>query len=190
MSGVRRRRRGGNKVITYLLHTFSNGVSNTSPGNADTGQAPSVLAGTFGIDASGYLYQVSATTDSVVLWDAGVSDGTFTIDVIAIATTSALWRCYPRSVSLTDRMQFVAIDANTWQLYKFVAGTPTLIGNWAVAPAVGTLTFSLNGSNWTIKQNATTLGSFSETANQSNTKFGYGNDGVNVCRADNIKVTS
>ena len=104
-----------NEKTTHLYHTFTSANSTASAGPADTGQIEKQALGVWGV-SSGQAYLVSGTGFVANLWEAGISEGEFQIDVT-----------FPTASGIREAMLvFRANDANNLMvasLYRALDGT-------------------------------------------------------------------
>lgn len=158
------------KTGPLVSDTFNRADSNTSLGNADTGQAWVALAGTWGISGNA-AYSVSGVEYRNAAIDCGVSDG---IIKVKFSITSRYQRLDFR-VTDKDNLLSVSTETSSYLLRKRVSGSWTALGTYSATPANGdVIEVTLTGSNISVKINGTERLSATESFNQTVTKHGLG----------------
>ncbi len=137
---------GGGSTLE-LLHTFTAANSTTTAGAANTGQAESQLSGVWGIDTN-RAYNVSGSSFMADVWDSGVADGTFQVN-LTFTTTGAdreamlVFRCSDVSNLLVVDVYRNSVGATTVSLFKRIGGTFTLLGSSVTVANAGTTTHNV-----------------------------------------------
>jgi hypothetical protein len=168
--------------VTVVSDSF-NRANSGSLGSADTGQAWSLLAGTFGITSN----QASGTNgvQSHATIDAGISDCTVAVDaVVFVPSIGETGMCF--RATDTNNLWIT----NTTGLFKRVAGSFTSMGSFAYV-AGDRISAVLSGSSIVMKKNGVTILSVTDSFNSTATKHGLrvNSDGTSVSRWDNFLVT-
>lgn len=118
---------------TIVSDTFTRADSTTTLGNAETGQAWSALAGTWGI-SSNTAYTTTTTAPGSAVVDSGVSN---CIIKAKIATQQGGAYVAFRAVNATNFLFFGNNGGTAYKLYKLVANILTEVGSYAQAPQNG-----------------------------------------------------
>lgn len=173
-----------------LRHTFTGADDAASPGNADTGQSPTVLGGSTWGRQSNQCYMVAdgASNKNGVVYDAGISDGTANLTIPVKQNGGRfLFRA-----TTTDNGFFIDTEASNYRLYRLQAGAFNDLGaSTGVTPANGdVLSIALLGSSITLLVNGVVrLGPVTDSFNQTATKYGPGaTNSPGVFRADLLEV--
>jgi hypothetical protein len=116
---------GGASDSAIVRDTFTRADSAITLGSAETGQAWSALAGTWGI-SSNKAYLVTDTGQAVAVLDAGVADYTYTIDLTTSPTASRVdcgivFRATDNNNYLLLALNKI-VGANTIKLWKNSGG--------------------------------------------------------------------
>lgn len=170
-------------------HTFTAADSAVAIPSADTGESTQVLAGTWGISSNrAYLVTSTGSNNNAVVWNTGVSDGTFAV-TFAVFNSAAGRRLVFRA---TDVDNLFIVDCSTlFTLYRRQAGAYTSMGTNAAVPATGdVISVVLLGTSITVKQNGTTIISTTSSFNQTATRHGIGDESVSLTRYDLLQRTA
>jgi hypothetical protein len=172
--------------MANVTDSFTRADSATSLGNADSGQTWAAQTGTWGI-SSNQAYIASQAGQNTAAIDSGESDGT-------VAATVAVW-------SGDDGILFRGIDDSN---YLFVTANSTILilyervaGGFAELTRYSSLSFAsgdilsavLSGTSVTIKQNGTTLITFTTSRFQTSTKYGMRSFGSALPKWDDFSFT-
>lgn len=189
LSGGRRVRRGSSIVLS---HTFTGADSDTSPGNADTGQAPEPLDSTVWGRASNQLKYVSGGTanNRYIVWNAGIANGSAEIVFATIVSSMYFaFRC-----SDVNNLFIVSAEpaVTSWKLYRRETGTYTEIGAWAVTPADGDIArVRLAGSSIAVDINSVERITATDSFNIAATRYGVGQNLAEITRRwDTLRVAA
>lgn len=174
--------------LLLVSDTFSRADNASSLGSADTGQAWTALAGTWGISGN-RAYNPSATSNGVAYVDAGVSDGLVECVIPVLGGGPGL---YFRIVDADDYLRCVS-TGTALIVEKRVASTFTQIASLTYTLVAGDrLGVRLTGSTIDVSVNGESQGVVTDSAHQSATMHGIGfNFGVgsSAARFDNFRVS-
>jgi hypothetical protein len=162
-----------------VYDSFNRADSATTLGNADTGQAWTILNGIFGI-SSNQAYIVSGSGDLAAVVNPALSDGTLGHTLSLLGSTI---RLIFRSSDTSNYFNFQA-SSSGYSLYRRVAGTFTQIGSYGTLPVQGDkMKVTINGSSITCYVNDVAVMTVTDTFNQTSTMHGFGIT-ANVARVD------
>jgi hypothetical protein len=176
-----------------ITDSFNRADNATTLGNADTGQAWQIVAGTGSTTTWGIIsnqaYNI-AGQDSFAIQDAAVSDCTIQVKVSDTSTKQ-----YSRLIfRFVDKDNHFMLQNNTtnYQLYKKAAGTFTALKTIAVTPAIGDIMkVVLSGSTITPYINGVAQAAATETFNQTATKHGIGvTNSTTNAKFDDFSITA
>jgi len=177
----------GSKVI--VSDTFTRADSNTTLGNAETGQAWSI-SGTavYGI-ASNKAKRVSGSVWTFPYIDAGVPDCSMSV-TLSVKSATEFW-----IIRMVDATNFLMVQHSAgslkFYLYKCVNDTLTGIATSGNCTNVNgdVLKFVLSGTSIKLYQNGTLRIDTTDSTHQTGTKFGFGcSDGNTISRFDDFIV--
>lgn len=159
---------------TNVSDAFTRADSSTSIGTADTGQSWTNSTGTWGIKTNqAYLATAAVSGANLATITGGSADGfiQFTIDGTPADNMGGAFR----AVDVSNHWRVArAASFGTWNIYKRVSGTDTLVANTGnTATAAGTIVrVEFVGSTiWTFF-NGTFVKAVSDSAMSSNTGVG------------------
>lgn len=175
-------------MATIVNDGFTRANNATSLGTADSGQAwvsdtPSSL---WGISSNTAQSQNAASGLTTV--NSAVADCTVTA-VLTLGTNTTggvAWRA-------TDSSNYFFLYLNSGAVYKYVAGSltgPVINGGYSGAGTAGTYSVILLGSSHTLQRNGTTVGTATDTFNQTATKHGLSNYSSVGVTATSFSVTT
>jgi len=174
-----------------LSHTFTGVDSSSSPGAADTGQAASVLWGTWGRSSNrAALITDAGSNENAVVWDAGVSDCTVKVTfAVAEDQQRLIWR----AVDVDNYFMLQAL-AGVLQVYRRQTGSFNPVTTSPASPSYtpvngDVVSVVLSGSSITVKVNGTTLCTASDSFQSSATKCGIGINNSTTARWDDLTVS-
>lgn len=123
-------------------------------------------------DLSGDPIFVTSASDgyAIVARDESSPDGTPSITVSTTGGSSGAGVCFRISDDLN--FWFYVIAGSSSFLYKVVAGTYTQVGTWPGAAAGDVLSVVLSGNSITAKRNGSTVGSTTDSFNNTATMHG------------------
>jgi hypothetical protein len=172
-----------------LSDTFTRADSAVSLGNADTGQAYTALAGTWGI-SSNQAYLAVSNAPSIAVVDAGISDIDMTIDVtVASGQPSVVFR----GVDIPNHLAVFFEADNELSMYSVVANSYTLLDTAAAAfSGDGTYEVRILAVGTAIEVFLDGLSVMTATSSQFQTAtlVGFRLEDSSACRWDNLTVTA
>ena len=171
-----------------FLHTFTAANHASVVPSADTGQATSVLAGTWGIDGNTlYLAGSSGGNNNAVVWDVGLADGTLSM----LVTGGTSGRLVFRATDV-DNLFIADFTGLAMEVYRRTAGGyfPLVGGSYGGGLTAGdTLAVLLSGDDIVVQQNGVTRITTSEAFNNTATKHGVGAENTGATRYDDLTFT-
>lgn len=179
---------GGGGPITVASDTFTRADSATTLGSAETGQAWTSLAGTWGISAN-QAYNAVVGGSKYVVVDAGVSDCTVQVTLVTGGTDFGL---ILRAVDSNNLLRLYP-ESGAIQLGQYVAGSFSAIGtvgSGLTFNANGVLKVAMSGPSFTISYNGVVLGTLTTAQFQASTKHGFGNGAPQNVKFDNFSITT
>jgi hypothetical protein len=161
----------------------ANIVSSTSLGKADTGQTWEIMAGTFEIN-NGVVYARSAGLN-IAQVDTSITSYRVSTDVSADAYLGVGFRIVDSANHYTCRYTGGGLE-----IYKLLAGTPTLIGSFSKAiSGVRNVMIETNGSTIKAYLNGELLLTVSDNSLPNTTKAGIRSSGdTGTIYLDNFRV--
>jgi hypothetical protein len=148
--------------------SFTRADNAVSLGLADTGQAWSALAGTWGV-LSNQAYQPSGLPDGVAILDVGEADVTLTVTLSTVAPDNGL------ILRASDTNNYIRLifEAGVWYLQKKVAGAFTTLASGAGSNTNGDMiTLTGIGSSLSSTLNGVALLTATDAFNATATKHG------------------
>jgi len=169
---------------TAVSDAFTRANSTSVLGNADTGQAWSVLSGTWGID-SNQAYISNGSTQSYAVIDSTLAD--CIISVKLNGTLSSGGGITFRALDVSH-LWFTEVVSGTSYLYRCNGGGPSMIADMGVSWSVGdVMTIALRGSSIVVKKNGTQVFTYTDSTFSTYTKHGLRDYG-GVIRLDDFSV--
>lgn len=164
-------------------------LGTTDSYNGGTAYAWTPIVGTWGI-SSNQAYEVTVTNDGFAVIDVGQADVDITVTLTIGAVVSGI---YFRATDSNNFWRFIGVGTTALYLQKKSAGSMSTISNIAATVANGdTIRVTAQGSTITLYHNGTSIGTATNTFNQTVTKHGIGVQGVsnNNTRFDNFEIDS
>jgi hypothetical protein len=187
--GRRRRQRaasGGGGA--GFLHTFTAANHASVVPSADTGQATSVLAGTWGIDSNTlYLAGSSGGNNNAVVWDVGLADGTLSM----LVTGGVSGRLVFRATDV-DNLYIADFAPGAMEVYRRTTGSYNALPSGAFAGGItagDTVAVILSGDDIVVQQNGVTRITTSHAFNNTATLHGVGAENTGATRYDDLTFT-
>lgn len=160
-------------TTTVVSDTVQRADNLTSPGSADTGQAWTVLSGTWGVFGNTLQLQTQVAEDAIVI-DAGVSDLTHEATLFAVGNDGSL----EFRVTDADNRWRLLWEAGTLYLQKNVAGAgfSTVVSSVVALSAGDRVGVVLAGNSISPTHNGTTIAALvtTDAFNATATKHGVG----------------
>lgn len=170
------------RILVY--DSFNRADNATTLGNADTGQAWTALAGTFGISGNQAYVASHVGADRAVL-NANAFDYALTVQ---FSIAAALQRLIFRNSDINNEW-FVEGGASAYTLVKRVAGTTTTQGTYNVGvQSNDQLLVVCRGSVITLYVNGISAITVTDSFNASATNVGIGKSTVTACTWENLVV--
>ena len=186
---------GSPTAVAAQTDAFGRADSTTTLGTTDTGQAWSVLSGTWGI-SSNAAYEPGAVpvTQHAAVIDSGLSDCVVQVTVPVLSGLSGNAGVIFRATDDSNYWRFVIGGAtdNNWYFQKKVAGSFSLVGTGAGRATGDVLKVVLGGNTITVFKNGTQMATTTDSFNSTATKHGLANSssssGGTVARFDDFSV--
>lgn len=169
----------------YVSDTFTRADSSSSLGTADTGQAWTALAGTWGI-SSNKAYKVTASAQGYAVIDSLHADCTVAVTVSGASMTAGGGVTFRASDA--SNLWFVDIDGTGSSIYKNQTGSLTnMLSGMAGFTAGDVMSVVLLGTSIIVKKNGTQIGSLTNSFNSTATKHGL-RDYTGTVRLDDFSA--
>lgn len=163
---------GGVRVL--VSDSFNRADSALTLGNADTGQAWSVLSGTWGVNSNTAYKVATDDVDQAVVVETGRSDVSVTTTIATMPDVNGAGLVLRATDNSNYLLAICILTVSEIRLYSQVAGSFTLLatGSWT-SPANGdVLKAVLNGTSINILLNGVSKITYSTSVQQTATKHG------------------